>query len=67
MEKQHWARRIRAYRKLKGYTQQSFANELGVSVSLLGDVERGTRIPDEEFIEKVTEALGISKNELQSG
>ncbi|MFC5714485.1 helix-turn-helix domain-containing protein [Thalassorhabdus alkalitolerans] len=67
MEKQHWARRIRAYRKLKGYTQQSFANELGVSVSLLGDVERGTRIPDEEFIEKVTEALGISKHELQSG
>ena len=33
-------RRIRAFRKLKGYTQEGFAKELGVSVSVLGEVER---------------------------
>ena len=34
-------RRIRAFRKLKGYTQEGFAKALGVSVSVLGEVERG--------------------------
>ena len=45
MEAEKWGRRIRAYRKLKGYTQESFSNELGVSVSILGRVERGNRLP----------------------
>ena len=36
MEKDMWGRRIRAYRKLKGYTQEGFAKRLGISVSVLG-------------------------------
>ena len=39
MEAEKWGRRIRAFRKLKGYTQEGFAKELGVSVSVLGEVE----------------------------
>ncbi|MGQ7114296.1 helix-turn-helix domain-containing protein [Escherichia sp. TWPC-MK] len=34
MEAEKWGRRIRAFRKLKGYTQEGFAKELGVSVSV---------------------------------
>ena len=49
MEAERWGRRIRAFRKLKGFTQGDLAREIGVSVSLLGEVERGNRIPSEEF------------------
>ena len=45
MEAEKWGRRIRAFRKLKGYTQEGLANSLGVSVSILGEVERGNRVP----------------------
>jgi transcriptional regulator with XRE-family HTH domain len=37
------ALRIRAFRKLKGFTQNELAERIGVSVSVLGAVERGVR------------------------
>ena len=43
MEAEKWGRRIRAFRKLKGYTQESFAKDLGISVSVLGEIERGNK------------------------
>ncbi|WP_026673652.1 helix-turn-helix domain-containing protein [Alkalihalobacterium bogoriense] len=66
MEKEKWGRKIRAFRKLKGYTQESFAKALGVSISLLGEIERGSRVPSEEFIEKVVTLLKIEKDDLLS-
>ncbi|KAA9011983.1 helix-turn-helix domain-containing protein [Niallia endozanthoxylica] len=65
MEREKWGRRIRAFRKLKGFTQESFAKELGVSVSVLGEIERGNRMPSQEIIEKITDVLNISRNELR--
>jgi transcriptional regulator with XRE-family HTH domain len=64
MEAEKWGRRIRAYRKLKGFTQESFSKELGVSVSVLGEIERGNRLPAEDFVEKIAAALNISVNDL---
>ncbi|MDQ0247568.1 transcriptional regulator with XRE-family HTH domain [Bacillus fengqiuensis] len=64
MEAEKWGRRIRAFRKLKGYTQEGFAKDLGVSVSVLGEVERGNRFPSEEFVENIANALDISVQEL---
>ncbi|MFB6469352.1 helix-turn-helix domain-containing protein [Cytobacillus sp. Hz8] len=64
MEAEKWGRRIRAFRKLKGYTQESFAKELGVSVSILGEVERGNRMPTTELIEQIAHLLNISKEDL---
>ncbi|KUP04198.1 XRE family transcriptional regulator [Bacillus coahuilensis m2-6] len=64
MEADKWGRRIRAYRKLKGFTQEDFAKELGVSVSVLGEVERGNRMPSAELIHKVTEVLNIPYQDL---
>lgn len=64
MEAEKWGRRIRAYRKLKGFTQESFSKELGVSVSVLGEIERGNRLPSEDFVEKIATALNISVNDL---
>ncbi|MEC0297504.1 helix-turn-helix domain-containing protein [Peribacillus frigoritolerans] len=65
MEGEKWGRRIRAFRKLKGYTQEGFAREIGVSVSLLGEVERGNRNPSEAFLLEVAEILHISIEELR--
>ncbi|QDP38852.1 helix-turn-helix domain-containing protein [Radiobacillus deserti] len=59
-----WGRRIKAYRKLKGYTQIQFARELGISVSVLGEVERGTRTPDSSLIDQICKTLDIPVEEL---
>ncbi len=64
METEKWGRRIRAYRKLKGYTQESFSRELGVSVSILGEIERGNRLPAGELLERIAQCLKISIDDL---
>jgi transcriptional regulator with XRE-family HTH domain len=64
MEAEKWGRRIRAFRKLKGFTQESFAKDLGVSVSVLGEIERGNREPSKQFIEDVAKALNVTVEEL---
>lgn len=64
MEAEKWGRRIRAFRKLKGYTQEGLAKDLGVSVSVLGEVERGNRVPSKQFVEEIAEQLDISVEEL---
>jgi transcriptional regulator with XRE-family HTH domain len=65
MEAEKWGRRIRAYRKLKGYTQESFSKELGVSVSILGEIERGNRLPAGDLLERITDSLKISLEDLK--
>lgn len=66
MEELIWGRRIRAFRKLKGYTQEEFANLIGVSVSVLGEIERGTRKPEEDILDRVVTTLGVTYEELTS-
>ncbi|MBA9029298.1 MULTISPECIES: helix-turn-helix domain-containing protein [Bacillaceae] len=65
MEAEKWGRRIRAFRKLKGFTQEGFAKEIGISVSLLGEIERGNRLASDKLLLEVSEALGITVEELQ--
>ncbi|QED45911.1 helix-turn-helix domain-containing protein [Cytobacillus dafuensis] len=64
MEAEKWGRRIRAFRKLKGYTQESFARQLGVSVSILGEIERGNRMPALDFLERIVRLLNITIEDL---
>ncbi|WP_349409092.1 helix-turn-helix transcriptional regulator [Pseudalkalibacillus sp. SCS-8] len=64
MEAEQWGRRIRAFRKLKGFTQEGLAGEMNISVSVLGEIERGNRMPNDDLIHKVTQALNISVEEL---
>ncbi|WP_436374426.1 helix-turn-helix domain-containing protein [Cytobacillus sp. BC1816] len=67
MEAEKWGRRIRAFRKLKGFTQEGFARELGVSVSILGEIERGNRMPAPALIEQIAQALKVTQEELAPG
>lgn len=64
MEAEQWGRRIRAFRKLKGYTQAELAKSIGVSLSVLGEIERGNRMPSEKIVQNVSETLGITIDEL---
>ncbi|MBB5325819.1 transcriptional regulator with XRE-family HTH domain [Anoxybacillus tepidamans] len=64
METEKWGRRIRAFRKLKGYTQERFAKDLGVSVSILGEIERGNRLPTEQFLQMAAKCLNVTVDEL---
>jgi transcriptional regulator with XRE-family HTH domain len=58
------AQRVRAFRKLKGYTQLELAEELGVSVAVLGSLERGTRKNDVKLLKLIANKLNISYEEL---
>ncbi|MGJ9385087.1 transcriptional regulator [Salipaludibacillus neizhouensis] len=66
MEELIWGRRIRAFRKLKGYTQEEFAKLICVSVSVLGEIERGTRKPEDDILLSVVTTLGVTYEELTS-
>jgi len=39
---------------------------LNVSVSILGEIERGTRKPEEDFLIGVTKELNVTYEELRS-
>lgn len=57
-------RRVRAFRKLKGYTQQELADHIGISLAVLGAVERGNRRLEDQILNKIANVLGVSTEEL---
>ncbi|WP_100332757.1 helix-turn-helix domain-containing protein [Bacillus xiapuensis] len=65
METDQWGRRIRAFRKLKGYTQERLAQKLGLSISVLGDIERGYRPLSKELMQQIADELQIQADELR--
>lgn len=64
MEINSIARRIRAFRKLKGLTQMELSEKMNVSIAVIGAIERGTRRPDDRILSRIAEVLGISIDEL---
>ncbi|MBO8172707.1 MAG: helix-turn-helix transcriptional regulator [Bacillaceae bacterium] len=64
MEAHRMGYRIRSYRKLKRYTQQDLADKLGISISVLGTIERGMTEPDEKILRRIADILEVSYEEL---
>lgn len=64
MDQEALAYRIRAFRKLKGYTQTELARLVGVSIAIVGTIERGTRKPDVRMLRRIAEALNVELEEL---
>lgn len=64
MEINSIARRVRAFRKLKGLTQVELSEKMNVSIAVIGAIERGTRRPDERILGRIAEVLGVSIDEL---
>ncbi|WFR65471.1 helix-turn-helix transcriptional regulator [Paenibacillus amylolyticus] len=59
------ANRIRAFRKLKGLTQHELAAETGISLAILGTIERGNRKVSQQELDRISDVLAISTEELQ--
>lgn len=59
-----FGRRLRAFRKLKNWTQIELAEEIGVSVAVIGGLERGTRAPSGPVMKALEHALQASREEL---
>lgn len=65
MEAERWGKRIRGFRKLKGYTQKELAEAIDVSVSVLGEIERGNRLPTVSIVYKISKTLNVSADDLK--
>ncbi|WP_405172908.1 helix-turn-helix domain-containing protein [Paenibacillus sp. FSL H8-0280] len=59
------ANRIRAFRKLKGLTQHELAAETGISLAILGTIERGNRKVSQQELDRIACVLAISIEELR--
>ncbi|MBQ3099601.1 MAG: helix-turn-helix transcriptional regulator [Clostridia bacterium] len=55
---------IAKYRKAKGYTQEKLGELLGVTNQAVSKWELGVSMPDVMLLPKITEALGITFNDL---
>lgn len=58
---------IKRIRKERNMTQETLANELGISRSYLGDLENNRRNPSSTTLEKLSKKLGVSIQFLLTG
>ena len=65
MEHIRWGSRIRAFRKLKMVKQVELAKKMDMSVSILGKIEQGKRMPTDEQLKKIASILDIQLEELK--
>ena len=59
--------RIRNQRKEKGLSQEQLAELIGISLSFLGHIERGTRISSVDTLARVSEALELDMHYIVFG
>ncbi|SDQ04141.1 DNA-binding transcriptional regulator, XRE-family HTH domain [Virgibacillus subterraneus] len=64
MDKQRLGRRIKAFRKLKGYTQVELAYKLDLPIITLGSIERGKQEASEKLLDHIADTLSVTKKEL---
>ncbi len=59
-----FGRRLRQLRRQKNITQERLAEAIGVSVDLIGNIERGVNAPSFETIDKLSGTLNVLPKEL---
>ena len=57
-------KRIRACREEKGWSQEVFAEKIGLSIAYTGMIERGEKIPKLETFIRITNTLEVSADFL---
>jgi transcriptional regulator with XRE-family HTH domain len=55
---------VRHYRKARGLTQQQVAEQVGMSLKMVGGIERGDAAPSFDTIEKIAAALEVPEAAL---
>ena len=58
--------RIRAERQTLKMTQENFAEKANLSISFLGQIERGERKPSLETVVAIANSLGVTVDQLLS-
>jgi transcriptional regulator with XRE-family HTH domain len=58
------ARNLRVLRKLKGFTQEEFADLAGINRNYVGQIEREEKSPTVDMIEKLAIVLSVQPAEL---
>ncbi|HLR51914.1 MAG TPA: helix-turn-helix transcriptional regulator [Candidatus Avamphibacillus sp.] len=64
MDHKRVGRRIKAFRKLKGYTQVKLAKELNFPLAKLGSVERGRMEAPSFLLTQIANLLEIDEEEI---
>jgi len=59
-----FGRRVRKARKERGLSQEELAHEAESNRTYISDVERGTRNPSIEVVERISGALGVTMGSL---
>ena len=57
-------KRIRKFRENKGWTQEQFAEKIGLSVTYTGMIERGAKTPKLETFIQIANVLEVSAVQL---
>ena len=62
-----FGRRVRAARLAKGQSQEELAHDADSNRTYISDVERGTRNPSIEVVERIAAALEVTMGALLDG
>lgn len=60
MDYEALGKRIRTRRKMMGLTQEALAEQLGISCSFVGHIERGSRKMSMETLIRISDVMGVS-------
>ena len=62
----HWqlGKRIQRFRKIRGFSQESFAEKLGIATNTLSSIETGNAFMTAQTLEKIVDILGVTPAEL---
>ncbi len=63
---QQLGKKIQQLRKIKGYSQEVFAEKIGIATNTLSSIETGNAFMTASTLEKILEILNIQPNELFS-
>lgn len=61
---QQLGKKIQKLRKIKGYSQEKFAEQLGIATNTLSSIETGNAFMTAQTLEKISGLLGLSPGEL---
>ena len=61
---QQLGKRIQYLRKIKGYSQEAFAEKIDIATTTLSSIETGNAFMTSQTLEKILEILEITPNEL---
>ena len=59
-------KRIRQLRKIKGFSQETFAEKIEIATNTLSSIETGNAFMTSQTLEKILETLDITASELFS-